>query len=102
MWLFELIFMLIFGGLVVLLGLMIWKKQRIDLIHSYHTENVTEENKAAYAALMGKGMVIIGAGMILTGLLDFVLQNAWGWLAFGLCFIIGLALFIFAQRKYNR
>lgn len=100
--LFELILLLTFGLLFMILGLLIWKKEKIDLIHSYHYEKVTEENKGSYTAIMGKGLILIAAGMILTGVIDYLTQTTWGWIAFGIGFAVGVSFFIYAGRKYNR
>ena len=100
--LFELILLLAIGLVFIALGLLIWKKERIDLIHSYHWDKLSPENRSAYAALMGKGMILIGAGMPVTGGIDFVTNTGWGWLVFGACFAAGLGLFIYAGSRYNR
>ena len=100
--LFELVFLLALGALFAVLGLHIWKKKRIDIIHSYHRDKVTEENKNAYAAIMGKGTIILAAGMILTGIIDYLTHTAWGWIAFGIGFAVSLSFYIYAEQKYNQ
>ena len=50
---------------------------------------------------MGKGAITIGIGIILTGIIDFITQTGWGWIAFGGCFIGGLGLMVYAGMKYN-
>ena len=46
---------------------------------SPHYKNVAEADKKEYTALMGKGAIIIGIGIILTGIIDFITQTGWGW-----------------------
>lgn len=99
--LFELIFMSILGVIFIWMGFLIWKKEKITLIHSYHYTKVKEEDKKAYTQQMGKGVIIIGIGMILTGGIDYVTETAYGWIFFILCFIIGFVFIIRAQKKYN-
>ena len=100
--LFELILLLILGTVFLILGFIIREKEKIDLINSLHSDKVSEENKGAFTALMGKGMIIIGTGMFLTGIIDYFTHTTSGWIAFGICFAVGLFLFIFATKKYNK
>lgn len=41
--LFHLMLFLAIGLLLLVLGFLIWKKQRVQLIHSYHHSRVKEE-----------------------------------------------------------
>ena len=100
--LIELIILLIMGIAFLIIGWLIWKKEKITLIHEYHWDKVSEENKAAYTAMIGKGTLLIGIGMILTGVIDYLTHTGWGWVSFGACFIIGLTLMILAGIRYNR
>lgn len=101
MYLFELIFMLVIGSLFVFLGWRIWKKEQITLIHDYHYTKVKEADKKRYTETMGKAMVLMGIGMYLTGIIDFMSGTMYGWVAFGICFTGGLIIMAFAQHKYN-
>lgn len=99
--LLGLIVLLTVGGLFLVLGLLLWKKQRIGLIHAYHTRNVRPEDVPAYTRQMGFGMLSIGAGCVLTGLLVFLFEIMPGWIAFPLGFAVGLALMLRAQKRFN-
>lgn len=57
--LFKLIILLLVGALFIWLGILIWKKEKISLIHFYHYTKVKAEDKNAYTALMGKGVFVI-------------------------------------------
>lgn len=85
--LFELMLLLIIGMIFIILGWLIWKKEKINLIHSYQYDKVAESDEKAYTALMGKDAVIIGAGIILTGVINFFLIQDWDllYLKFVLC-----------------
>ena len=61
------IFILLSAAFIVL-GLKIWKKQRMDLIIRHHCDKVTEENKKAYCALSGIGLLLMGTGFGLTAI----------------------------------
>lgn len=56
--LLELIIMSVVGLLFIYLGFMIWKKEKISLIHSYHHKKVKKCDKKDYTALMGIGMIL--------------------------------------------
>ncbi len=102
MYLFELIFMIAVGTLFCVFGWKIWKKEQIALIHNYHYKKVKENDKKAYTTLMGKALLIMGVGMYLTGIIDFITFTFYGWIAFGVGFIGGLIMIISAQIKYNK
>ena len=99
--LLELIVLSIIGIIFLIVGWFIWKREKINLIHDYHYKNVAEADKKEYTALMGKGAIIIGIGIILTGIIDFITQTGWGWTAFGVCFVSGFGLMVYAEMKYN-
>lgn len=98
---FDLIFMLAMGLLFLILGLLIWKKQKITLIHDYHYYNVKAEDKKAYTEKMGKATVFMSVGMFPTGIINFLTATKYGWVCFGISFGGGLLLMIRAQYKYN-
>ena len=98
---FELFFLLIVGILFFCLGWEIWKKEKISLIHDYHHKKVKDSDKKAYTTIMGKSLLIIGVGIILTGVVDFITHTLYGWWIFGIAFCIGLIIIVYAQVKYN-
>ena len=89
------------GLLCVVLGMMLWKKQKISLLHDYHYQYVKRENIPAYTRQVGIGLVIVGTGIAAAGLLDLVLSRLW-WVPLAAGIVLGVALLIRAQRKYNR
>ena len=98
------IFFFVMEGCSVLffyLGFLIWKKERINLIHDYHYTKVKEKDKKAYTSIMGKAMIIMGIGMILSGIMCMVIYSAKCGIVFGISFILGLGMMIYAQIKYN-
>lgn len=98
---FELILILVIGLLFIFLGWRIWKKEQITLIHDYHYTKITERDKKPYTEKMGKACIIMGIGMILTGIIDFISKTAYGWICFGIFFVWGLIMMFIAQKKYN-
>ncbi len=85
----------------IALGLIVWKKQNISLVHEYHRTRVRKEDVAAYTRLIGLGLLVIGIGACLTGLTCFLLNTLKGWAFFGLSLMAGIMLFIRAQKKYQ-
>ena len=90
------------GVLFIVLGWLLWKKERITLMHDYHCDKVTEENKPAFCALSGIGMICIGGGMLVTAVILGITDSAWSFLAFVVGFVVGLPMMIHAISKYNR
>ena len=87
--------------LFLILGLFIWKKQRISLIHSYHPSKVSEEDKKDYTEEMGKSLILIALGLILDSIMEFITEIYYGWMFFIVFFVLTLIKMTKAQRKYN-
>ena len=49
------------GILFFVLGTVLWKKQRMDLVNEWHTRNVKPEDVPAYTRLIGLSLLAIGA-----------------------------------------
>ena len=86
----------------IVLGYLIWKKEKISLLHDYHYNRVSPENKKAFCTMSGLGVILIGLGILITAIIIAATDSAWSFLAFAIGFLIGLALLIFAGMKYNR
>ncbi|PKM95614.1 MAG: DUF3784 domain-containing protein [Firmicutes bacterium HGW-Firmicutes-1] len=98
---FELVLMIFLGALFDYIGWQIWKKEHITLIHSYHYTKVKDKDKKPYTKAMGKAVITMGTGMILTGLIDFITGTSYGWIFFGIFFLLGFIMMLIAQKKYN-
>ena len=90
------------GLLLLALGWMIWKKERIDLLHDYHRNRVSEEDKKRFCTLCGMGIGVIGLGMLLTAVLFAATGKLWSLFAFVLGFLVGIVMLIGTMVKYNR
>ena len=95
----EVIVMGSIGALLIILGLIVWKKQKISLVHDYHHRHVKKQDVGAYTRLIGIGVIVIGIGV--TEAVNLATNSGWGWIAFGFGFIAGFAFMSKAQRKYN-
>ncbi len=81
---FDLLLNVLLGSIICILGLLIWLKQKITLIHKYHYKNVKEKDKKAYTRLMGIAMFLMGLGCVFKWCYKFLYSIT-----------IGSALFLF-------
>ena len=90
------------GIVCVVLGLLLWKKEMINILHDYHRENIREEDKKAFCTLSGIGLLTVGIGLIVTAVLLWCTEKASSFIVFAVCFVAGLGLMITAGVRYNR
>ena len=88
------------GVLCIVLGLLIWLKRKVSLLHSYHYKNVKEEDLPIYCRWVGIGLCLIGLGIVVTGILNLFELSLW-WIPLLVGFVVGLAILCVAQKKYN-
>ena len=95
--------LLAFLGIVfIMLGWKIWKKQRLDLIISYHSDKVRDENKQAYCTLSGSGILIMGFGFLVSGICAVFIRSAFVFVPMTAGLVLGIVLLTVAIAKYNR
>lgn len=90
------------GIVFVAAGFLLWKKEKISLLHDYHYDRVSAEDKKAFCTASGIGVISIGAGILLTAVFLSITDSVWSFTAFAVGFAAGLAFLIHAGRKYNR
>ena len=93
------------GGAVLFwyLGFLLWKREKIDVIHDYHHTKVREEeDKKAYTGVMGKAMIVIGSGMAISGGIGMFIDSVRSGIPFGIAFAVGLGMMLYGQIRYNR
>ena len=90
------------GIIFMILGYLLWKKERISLLHEYHYDKVSKEDKKTFCAISGRGVIIIGIGLLISGLLMCYIDSAWSMFPFAVGFVIGLVMLMYAGIKYNR
>lgn len=98
---FGLLINLSVGLLLIIIGYLIWFKQKISLLHSYHYANVKKEDLNAYGKQMGIGNIILGICVSLMGICTYFDLENLGWVIFILGFIISIYIFHKAQKRYN-
>ena len=84
------------------MGFLLWKKGKIEVIHGYHYRKVRQEDKKAYTAIMGKAMVVIGAGITASAVPGVAVPSFAGMVPGIASFAAGLCMILFGQIKYNR
>ena len=96
------------GTIIAVMGWLIWKKEKLSLMHDYHVNKVSAENKTAFCRLSGIGLIagigliVIGIGLLISAVILFVTDSAYSFLCFAVFFVVGLAMLISAGAKYNR
>ena len=90
------------GIIIIVLGYLLWKKERISLLHDYHFDKVSEENKKAFCALSGMGLLSVGFGLLVTAILLCITESLWSFIPFVAGLAVGLWLLILAGNTYNR
>ncbi len=92
---------LILGIVFAIIGI-INMTGNISSIHSYNRKKVKGEDIPKYGKTVGLGTLIIGLGLITKFVFDlFKLENI-GWYVIVATLIIGIALMLFGQFKYNK
>lgn len=61
----EIIIETLLGILLIAFAYLIVCKGKIQLLHSYHYQNVSEEDKKPYTQKMGIGNLIVGIGVLI-------------------------------------
>ena len=89
------------GALCVVLGLIIWKKQKINLVHDYQYRNVKDADKPAYCRQMGFSIIFIGVAIGLDGVANLFEWETFGYLSLAVGIIGGLVIMHRAQKQYN-
>lgn len=86
--------------LCVILGLLIWLKQKVSLLHDYHYSHVKNDDIATYTRLVGIGLIVTGIGVCISGVLFLVYLPYW-WIPLLVGISTGLTILCIAQKKYN-
>ncbi len=104
----EFIFAFLVGILCIVIGILNMKGN-IEMLHSYHRKRVTEEDRLPFGKLVGKGMIIIGVGImlfsVLSGLSVYFENDIFMIVGIVLMFIglaLGIGMAFYAMIKYNK
>lgn len=89
------------GIVFIVLGYMVWKKEKISLLHDYHYDKVSAADKKAFCTISGIGVVLVGIGLLITAIIIGITNSMWSFFAFAIGFVIGLIMLIYAGIRYN-
>ena len=96
----ENIVLLLLGLAISAIGIMNIKGN-INTVHSYNRRKVKEEDKPKYGKTIGAGTFIIGISIILAFVVALWNESVMPYVVVpGI--VIGLAIILFGQFKYNR
>jgi hypothetical protein len=84
--------------LLIILGISIYKGN-IELIHSYHQENVTD--KIGYGKAMGKALIIFSLPLLISGVTALSTESVLPVIILILGMVVGFIPIIKAQQKFN-
>ncbi len=97
--------LILIGGVGIaflILGFLLWKKERISLLHEYYRNRVRAEDRKTFCAWSGRGLQAIGCGLIATAVLLGITNSAWSFLSLAVGMAVGLFLLGYAEHRYNR
>ena len=84
--------------LFIIIGISIYKGN-IELIHSYHQENVTD--KIGYGKAMGKSLIVFSLPLIISGITAFFTESSLPVIILIVGMIVGFIPIVKTQQKYN-
>ena len=90
------------GIALAVIGLLIWKKEMISLLHSYHYDKVSKKNKKAFCTLSGIGLLLLGSSLLICAVVFAVTESVLSFTAVALGLSAGLSLLVIAVRRYNQ
>lgn len=89
---------------ICILGLIIWKKQNLNLIYGYNSRNVNEEDVKAYTESIGKAHIMMGIStfpLLIIRVTENDIYICIAITAWILGFIKGIGKIIKTQKKYK-
>ena len=96
-------------GIVIMIFGIMHTTGNISTLHSYHRNNIKEEDKKPFGKRVGVGTIIMGAscvalglGMLLGELLSMPILVTIGYVSMTVGFIIGIIIALWAIKKYNK
>ena len=88
------------GIAFVLLGILMWRKDKIELLHYYHYKNVSKEERQHYVKIVGK-IYIFSGGLFIFSAIAFLFLK-YGWIISVIGFIMFLIRMSHIQNRFNK
>lgn len=98
---FDVLELLGLGAIIAVLGIFNMSGN-IASIHWYNRRKVTKENQKAYCFVVELGTLIIGASLIIAGIIQALVSAEISSVLMVIGLVIGLVLILYGQFKYNR
>lgn len=98
------VFVLFLGLLIISLGLIIWKKQKLSLIRSKNKITIKEEDIKGYTESIGKSYIILGISELSMPLNKLFSNDILQFLVFLICtliFIFSLVKMVKTEKNYK-
>lgn len=93
------IVLVLFGVLVMAMGVVLWKKQKYTW--ASRSEHVKKTDIGPFSKLIGQATLCFGAALISVGVLFILTLPMWGFLSLTVFLVPGLVLYGMAQSRYN-
>ena len=100
----DFIITLLLGILICVMGA-INMAGNISTLHKYHRQRVTEENRKPFGKLVGLGTLVIGVGLIIFSVFNFInvgILTTLGMIILIVSIVVGMGLNFYAMFKYNK
>ena len=100
----DFIMTLLLGILICVMGA-INMTGNISTLHRYHRQRVTEENRKPFGRLVGLGTLVIGVGLIIFSVFNFInigILTTLGMIILIVSIVVGMGLNFYAMIKYNK
>jgi len=95
---------MLLGFSIILLEVIIWKKQKITLIHGNHKTNIKKEDVKEYTKSIGKAHIIMGIATLSIIILRLTNNDIYDYIGLIICligFVTSIVKIIKAQKKYR-
>ncbi len=89
------------GIVLIVLGIVNYKGN-ISSIHWYNRRKVSDADIPKYGKCVGIGTIICGISLLVTAILEIVLQNPIVEVVIPVGLVIGLVFIFYGQFKYNK
>ena len=91
---------IVLGVLVMVLGAVIWGKQKYT--YASRNKNVRQQDIKPFSKLIGLATLCIGAAIACEGVFFVLSLPLWGILGLAAFFVPGMILYSTAQNRYNQ
>lgn len=90
------------GVFLLIVGIVIWRGKKIELVHGEDASKVLECDRAAYARLLGIGVMILSLAVMAYGVVSCfpTIPPYVQYIVVGTCGAVGVLILIIGYKKY--